>query len=376
MKVLIIAYLIYPDQTPRANRATELAKEFVRQGHEVTLYGVLGKYDYTNFEKDNSLTIRNLGRNIFSRINSDGFFQNKEYYITRFLQKPLGKLFHFPLVFLAWLTYKALRRENKNTDLLITVANPYPIHWGAALYRTLHANKKKKMTWVADCGDPYTGNPLKNHIFYLKYTEKWFCRKADFLTIPIEEARPAYFQEFWDKIHVIPQGFRFNEISTDGLYQENKQPTFIYAGGLFLKFRDPRPLLDYLSTLKTDFRFIIYTQNQAFIQPYKERLKDKLIINSYIPRHELLIEMSKADFLVNFENGTSLQMPSKLIDYAITKRPILSLDSNKELDKNTVNQFLIGDYTNQLIINNMEQYDIKNVVNEFIKLSDITKEQS
>ena len=35
------------------------------------------------------------------------------------------------------------------------------------------------------------------------------------------------------------------------------------------------------------------------------------------------------DFLLDLENGASVPTPSKLIDYALTLRPILSVDSQK-----------------------------------------------
>ena len=36
-KILIITHGFYPEISPRSFRATELVKEFVRQGHEVTV---------------------------------------------------------------------------------------------------------------------------------------------------------------------------------------------------------------------------------------------------------------------------------------------------------------------------------------------------
>ena len=52
MKILIISQHIFPIQTPRAIRTTELVKELTRQGHKVIVYAVLGKYNYSGFEKE------------------------------------------------------------------------------------------------------------------------------------------------------------------------------------------------------------------------------------------------------------------------------------------------------------------------------------
>jgi len=60
-KILIVSGEFYPLNTPRSFRTTELAKEFARQGHEVT---VLTPKDpkHTNFEKKYRLSITGLGK--------------------------------------------------------------------------------------------------------------------------------------------------------------------------------------------------------------------------------------------------------------------------------------------------------------------------
>jgi hypothetical protein len=75
------------------------------------------------------------------------------------------------------------------------------------------------------------------------------------------------------------------------------------------------------------------------------------------------------DFVVNFENVGTKQTPSKLIDYAIIKRPVLSIKTGT-LDAVTVDQFLDGNYQNQLVIKDPDQYRIENVVARFLQLSE------
>jgi len=86
-KVVIISRAIYPHQSPRPMRATELAKEFVRQGYDVTLYGLLGKFNYQNFIEKTGVTIKSLGNPIFSKQNSD------ESHKYNLLDKVLSKFF-------------------------------------------------------------------------------------------------------------------------------------------------------------------------------------------------------------------------------------------------------------------------------------------
>lgn len=230
LKIVIISRVIFPKIAPRSMRATELAKEFVRQGHDVTLYGLLGNYDYSNFEKETGVRVRSLGRTYFAKVNSDDSYKFNK--LDKFLKRIFGKILEFPDIELMKNTYHVLKKE-KDIDLVISVAIPYPIHWGVALYSSLNPRFSKNVTWVADCGDPYMGNPFMKHPFYFKYMEKWFCNKTDFISIPIEEAKRAYFPEYKHKLRVIPQGFNFTEPNLKGLYKKNDKPTFIYSGTFY-----------------------------------------------------------------------------------------------------------------------------------------------
>jgi hypothetical protein len=362
-KIVIISAVFFPRNSPRANRTTELAKEFARQGHNVTVYAVLGKFDYKDFERKYNVRVNDFDKIKFARLNSDG--ESNSGILTKLFTKLFNKIIEFPDVELAFKIPKILKKE-KNVDLLITIAVPYPIHWGAALYKSRVKNVFPK-TWIADCGDPFMGNKFNKHYFYFKFIEKWFCRKADYITIPIEEAREGYYEEFHDKIKVIPQGFNFDDVILKNEEPTNEVVTFIYAGAFYKGIRDPELFLEYISTLQIDFKFIVYTKYKSIITPYLSILGDKIELKDYIPRKELLKVLSKADFLVNFENGTTIQSPSKLIDYAIVNRPILSVNSHN-IEKETVNDFLVRKYDNQVKMENIDQYNIKNVVNDFLRL--------
>lgn len=63
-----------------------------------------------------------------------------------------------------------------------------------------------------------------------------------------------------------------------------------------------------------------------------------------------------------------MQQPSKLIDYAQTNRPILSI-STEFTEKESFNQFVLGEYQKQLIVSNVEQYDINNICRQILCLT-------
>jgi len=375
MKIVIIAKTIHPASLARATRASELAKEFARQGHEVTLYAELGKYAYSAYEKEHNLKVKNIGRLLFSIFNSDGVINKTtlasppRIILSKLLGKVLNRPFEFPDIELMFRIPRIVKAE-RDADLLISVAVPYPIHWGCALARSLSRKALPKI-WIADCGDPYMGNRVaaKRPFFYFKYIEKWFCREADCLTVPIEGAVEGYYPEFRDKIAVIPQGVRFQEINEKTGSLKNAIPTFAYAGNFYKGFRDPSAFLEYLSTVDSHFKIIFFVNSDEFLAPYVEKLGNKIEIRGLIPREQLLETLGQMDFVLNFENGTSVQSPSKLIDYAVVGKPILTIQRGA-LPVNIINEFLRGDYRNQYRIDNPDQYRIENVANRFLSLYD------
>lgn len=364
-KILIVSHLIFPAQLPRAHRATELALELARQGHNVTLCAVIGNYDYSRFELEYGIKVKNLGKLFFSNVNSDGV--KKENLIMRVLRKLLHRMIEFPEIELMFKIPRIIKTEAR-FDLLISIAKPYPIHWGCALSKTKY-RKSFPDKWIADCGDPYMGHggAENKKPFYFSYVEKWFCRLADFIVIPFEGAKEGYYKEFWYKIRVIPQGFRFDNIILSNNQVKHEIPHFAYSGIFDRKIRNPSNFLHYLSSIEKDFKFVIYTPDDDLLKPFQKILGTKIDIRSYIPREKLLYELSKMDFLVNFENKTKVHLPSKLIDYALVKRPILSISADR-LQEEIITEFLNGDYHRQLIINNVERFNISEVAKQFLSL--------
>ena len=367
-KVLIVSAVFYPGISPRSMRSTELAKEFARQGHEVHIYIPDTGFDYSGFLKENPVQIKSLGKLVYKEVQLKG---NKLcLLIRRGLRRALGLLFEYPGIELMFKVSKQLKKE-RGFDMLISIAVPFTVHWGVARARS----KRNRIadTWVADCGDPYMGDTTDSFRkpFYFKYIEKWFSRKADFITIPFEGARTAYYQEFHHKISVIPQGFRLDEVKLPEYKKKTTYPVFAYAGGFIPGKRDPRRLLDFLSETNVKFQFIVYTSMQSLLLPYKKALSENLVISEYIPREELLGILSGMDFLLNFDNNTHTQLPSKLIDYAITGRPVFNIAS--DTDFSVLMEFFQGNYAGKMDLAPPGDYDIRTVVKKFSLLHTLTE---
>ncbi|WP_341200557.1 hypothetical protein [Croceibacter atlanticus] len=362
MRIVIISKNCYPSLGPRSHRTTELAKEFSKRGHDVTIYALLGNHNYTNISLETGIVFKSLGTSKLGVTDNLGYY-NKSFW-AKLIRKCFSKWLEIPNFELVSLVRKALSQESE-IDYLITIAHPHTIHWGVANY--IQKNKSKIKFWVADCGDPYMNDPFNKHPWYFSYYEKKWNKICDYITVPISNAKNAYYKPFIGKLKVIPQGFNFNNVNL-AKYKKNKIPTFAFAGNIYPGLRDIVLFLDYLLTLNINFHFIIYVKNPHIYKFYKDNLGDKLEIRKYIPREKLLFELSKMDFLINVKNISNVQQPSKLIDYTLTKRPILEISSHFSEQK-YFNEFVKGDYTNQISLKNIDVYNIRNVVDQFLNLN-------
>ena len=359
MNILIISGIFYPEQTPRTYRTSELAIQFAKLGHKVKIIVPGGDYDFQEYSKNNNITVQT-----YKPVNYQKRFSRIPL-VQKVVSRLSNILFNYPHITIINHLKEVLLKENKDYDLLVTIAAPHSVHWTLGLmYRN---GIRFAKTWIADCGDPFMKNATEKikPPFYFGWLEKLWCRSCDFITVPTDTSFQGYYPEFKNKIRVIPQAFNFDEVVLN-FYVKHDVPTFAFSGVFIPGRRDPRPLLDYLLSTGKDFKAIFYTKQNSLFDAYKENF-DKIELRSYIPRLDLLRELSTMDFLLNLENGTSVQTPSKLIDYALTKRPILSINS-QSIDKNVVDEFLAGNYGSQKAVENIDRFNIINVANQFINL--------
>lgn len=363
MKILIISGYFFPTITPRAFRTTELVKELVTRNHDVTVCVPNVNFSYDSFKSQYKCRVLYIsekpldlslpkGKNLFS-------------IGIRYLYSFILKYTQYPFIKVCKYIPQLASKLEEHYDLLISIAAPHPIHWGVS--KLMKRNSKLANVWIADCGDPFMGDSVNNNPFYFKSREMEFCAGANFITVPIAEAIGAYYPPFRDKIKVIPQGFDFTPFENiEKEYVKHDVPTFAYAGSLYRGYRDLTSFVNYLAIKNENFLFVLYTKRGVLVDSYKRKLGNRIRILPLMPREGLIKELSKMDFLVNIENKSNVQLPSKLIDYGLTKRPILSVSNS--LDESLVDEFLEGKYSRKLEIGDLSVYDIKNVVDSFLNL--------
>lgn len=371
LHILIATRWYAPVKNPRSFRTIELVREicsrgcnidlFLPQGSKIQYCSNINYYHIIYPEVKNKCNKIQLNEHVSLKIRIIGSIKK----ILRYLIGDSPRNFLYGIYLLKDLC--KISKKNQY-DMILAISYPFYVLLAVAIFR--HFFYEKQSIFVADCGDPFYYNPANPKAFYLKYLEKFVLRQFDYIAIPEPAAICAYKNyNLNNLIKIIPQGVTIIDIN-ENLYKKHEIPVFCYSGVFYESIRNPEYFFEYLSKLSIDFRFIVYGLPDPFtmkiLKKYKSILKEKLIIKQPIDRYDLIYVMSRMDFVVNFSNDNSTQIPSKLIDYAMCKRPILSFNK-KTFSPVVFEDFLHGVYSEKLQID-LQKYDIKNVVNLFLAL--------
>lgn len=377
-RILIVSNFFYPEITPRAFRVKELAIAFCKKGYRVdVLLPNKEIYKQNSIGYIKGLTILYSDEPIIkTQSNKKSEIGNKKSTLElrdSGLMK-LKKCFFYFFPREIYQTYnkgitKVLVNNKIKYKAVISISHPLSIHIAVMIGILLNKNIKKSVA-IAEFSDPLFKGKLSsvfptNHLFGF-----FFACCFDHFVVPIEQAKVKFNLFKKKNISVIPQGFDFSNIIIKE-YLKNEVPIFAYAGSFYEKLRDPTYFLEALTTIDKNFLFILYlssknTVYRTLIEHYEDKIKGKIKILDFIPREDLINELSTVDFLVNFDNENQSMNPSKLIDYALTKRPILSFNSTN-FNINTFISFLDGKYNGAIDVD-INNYSIDRVSNKYKKL--------
>jgi len=365
MNIIIIGQYFPPYQTPRSFRIFELARELAKQ-HDVTVYALLGGFDYSEMQSKYNFRVKTLGRSRCGNLDSTG--KKRFSIVNSAIARLFGRYLYFPMCELSGMVCRIVMDNYSAADAIISVAYPHSVHWGVMKAKQKVTSRGGKFpVWISDCGDPFMGNPFGRPPFYFEKVERKWSEMTDYITVPTEIAIKGYYPEYRTKICVIPQGFDFSGSTDAPECEKHDMLTFVFAGNVTPKLRDPDRFIRYISEKREPFKFVVYSQSNAIFSQYSSLLGSRMELHPFIERKELLKVLKSADFLLNIANAGSVQTPSKLIDYALSGRPILQVSSEFE-EKDVVDEFFEGDYSHALPKVDISLYDIRNVAGRFVSL--------
>ena len=214
---------------------------------------------------------------------------------------------------------------------MISVSLPFSSHIAGYII-----NKKKKKEWIMDIGDPFTlkkDAPENNKYLYgflNKYYENKFYSIASKILFTHKESldfHKEYFKIDSSKIFVANPISKFdNQIFNKSLnYDYSSKPIKFGYFGIFTKgVRSPRNFLESIKDID-DLEIFWYVNEDS-----REQIKSHnlMISNSHfksiVPREEAIHLMADSvHCLISIGNMNTNQLPSKVIEYLSTGKPVI-----------------------------------------------------
>jgi hypothetical protein len=199
--------------------------------------------------------------------------------------------------------------------------------------------------WVLDLGDPFSflvEAPPNNLALYRglnSRVERRAFAAAEAVSVTNEAVRARYaalFPESAGKIRVVPP-LLSAELGAPTRSRADGTLRLLYVGTLYPGVREPDFLLELFAGLapgprqRLELHFVGDVAGcAASFERYRPRLGDRLVVHGLADRAEAVRAMQAADILVNIGNETVFQLPSKIIEYVATGKPIVNLARGRE----------------------------------------------
>ncbi|MDA9593451.1 hypothetical protein N9R67_01230 [Candidatus Actinomarina sp.] len=338
-KYLIVTHQFLPHVSPRTTRWKLLVDELVSLGHEVTvLTGTKQHSQDSNFE---TIFVGNSrASNVVVSLRNQSNSLDSENRIKSIIFKLLKKVYRFVIRNFAWPDYtmfwlisvfRVRKKLNLEYDVLITVSLPFSSHIAGYLI-----NKKIGKPWIMDVGDPFTLKttaPENNSFLYgrlNKHYEMKFYKQASKVLFTHDDARKIHIKEFHINPSITAVGQPISKFR-EHLYEQTKNYNYTnndikfgYFGIFTHGVRSPVNFINFLDKFQNyEMHWYINSDSESILQKNKLN-SSKHIFNSHVARDEALQLMTKSfHCLVSIGNLNPNQIPSKVIEYIATGKPVI-----------------------------------------------------
>ena len=338
-KYLIVTHQFLPHVSPRTTRWKLLVDELVSLGHEVTV--LTGTKQHS---QDSNIEIIFVGNsrasNVVVNLRNQSNSLDSKNRIKSIIFKLLKKVYRFVIRNFAWPDYtmfwlisvfRVRKKLNLEYDVLITVSLPFSSHIAGYLI-----NKKIGKPWIMDVGDPFTLKttaPENNSFLYgrlNKHYEMKFYKQASKVLFTHDDARKIHIKEFHINPSITAVGQPISKFR-EHLYEQTKNYNYTnndikfgYFGIFTHGVRTPANFINFLDKFQNyEMHWYINSDSESILQ--KNNLNSsKHIFNSHVARDEALQLMTKAfHCLVSIGNLNPNQIPSKVIEYIATGKPVI-----------------------------------------------------
>ena len=402
-RILVVTHQFTPHVSPRTTRWSILCEELSSRGYEVHV--ITGTRQNGNENKD--YQVQYLGsdrlgsliestRRASSKSEENNIIKKLFFFIAKRIYRLIYRVFAWPDYSMLW--YFSVRRKIKNIpdyDLLISVSLPYTSHLVAY---TL--NKKRGTRWIMDIGDPFylkKDAPENNKYLYSylnKYFENKFYKHASKVVFTHQESM-EYHKKTFDTLNhkssLLPPVFHTKINKKTNNFNYKKTPVKVaYFGVLTMGVRTPDNFLSFINELDMNNLEIHWYTNEDSKHMIKS-VYSKSSINFFhdmVPRDEALDLMdNEYHALLNIGNQNPFQLPSKVIEYISTGKPIIHYSEITDdpvvgilnersnsiiINKNTNPEQAKKEFKEKMFsdksVSSVENFNSVSVVNELLKL--------
>ena len=335
-KILVVSHQYLPLTSPRTTRWKLLTDQLISEGYEVK---ILTATSQLSDDKNNNAIF--LGNNKTSNLiiklrkesnKENSIFKKNLLNLLKKIYRFFFKTFAWPDYAMFWLisVYKNRNNINYEYDSIISVSLPFSSHVAAFII-----NKNKKKNWILDIGDPFSlkTKALENNIYIYKklniYIEKKFYKLASQIVFTHLEVAKQHVEKFKideNKILIGNPISSFNEniFLQSKNYDYSSLPIIIgYFGILTKGVRSPDETIKFFKNSDILINWFTNQDSKNMLTQNNFDLSNHKFFE-IIDRDEALNKMSSSmHCLLSIGNLNSLQLPSKVIEYISTGKPVI-----------------------------------------------------
>lgn len=348
MNILIVNYHYPPTVGAHAYRWSQLAQLWAKQGHSVTVLTsvVKGANRRENLDGVDVIRVGNIARGAAQGPQANNNAEDslislsKKLLISimrtsyRFLYWPDGLWYWLPAALLG------LHRLRRNRyDLVVSYSPTFTAHLATLVYRKLFP--RQCVNWIADYGDPFSVSdtmPPNNLKLYRKLNyaaERCVVANADCSVFTNKQTLSAYKEKFgeFDSV-VLPHLVDISAFYAGPPFLANSGSSgvisLVYVGGFHKGIREPGAMLSFFDQLveryPNCFELNIYGPSNGCDFSI---CKPPIYYHGAVSRSSAIELIRKADCLVNIDNSNCVMVPSKLVEYIATGRPIVNFNGDR-----------------------------------------------
>jgi len=378
-KILVVTHQYVPHISPRTTRWKLIVDDLVNSGHEVTVVTGTKQIDEEKnivyVGNKSSSSVVNKMREKSNNLSESNVIKKLFYKFLKKIYRIIIKIFAWPDYSMFWLLSIYRNRKNLNIDydLIVSVSLPFSSHIAAYII-----NKKNKKEWVMDIGDPFTLKkeaPENNTILYgylNKYYENKFYSLANKIIFTHEDAMSAHIEYFdidTEKTFIGNPISNFKEeiFSSSLEYNYNSRPINFGYFGVFTKgVRSPKNFMKYFKGTE-DIQFHWYVNDDSKNEIIIHNNDLDSVFHPLVGRDESRKLMADSvHCLVSIGNLNTTQLPSKVIEYISTGKPVIHFcevenDPVVNISKDFNNLFIFSETINKEDLLNQLDSFYKNI---------------